>query len=132
MQRGAFLLLNLIGLTLIPGTVRADRDLQCEKFLAQVRDVSKKLPIMVDEVTKVVELSVNCETRIVKYVRHLIVTEDRLAKGFAERKQRQHRNLNCNKEGVAKAGWTAVDYVYDSNFKLLTKLTTTPQDCDGM
>ena len=90
------------------------KDSDCEELLRVESEMSKKLPFSVDEVTSVVELSVNCTTRIVKYVKHLSVEKSQLAEGFAERKQRQYVNLHCNNQGLATRGWNAVDYVYDN------------------
>lgn len=102
----------------------------CQELLKMEKEFSRKLPMTVDEVTTLVELSVNCETKIVKYVKHLSVDGTTLAKGFAERKQRQYLNLHCNKNGLATHGWTATDYVYDKNMDLLMKLVATPQNCN--
>lgn len=102
---------------------------QCNELLQLEKEYSRKLPNKIDEVTTLVELSVNCETKIVKYVKHLSVDGGLLAKGFKKRKQRHYLNLHCNKEGLATNGWTARDYIYDKHMNLLIKLEANPNMC---
>ena len=105
------------------------QDSECNELLKLEKQFAAKLPMQIDEATTLVEVSVNCTTRIVKYVKHLSVGTDQLATGFAQRKQRQHANLHCNSKGLATNGWTAVDYIYDNQLSLAVKLETHPSMC---
>ena len=82
------------------------QDFACTEFLELEKQYANKLPMQIDEATTIVEVSVNCTTRIVKYVKHLSVNANQLASGFAKRKQRQYLNLYCNSQGLATNGWT--------------------------
>lgn len=121
-----FLLLSLLSITY---PVFAAEDAMCRDFLQMETDMSKKLPMKVDEITTLVEFAVNCETKIVKYVKHLSVDGSALANGFVDRKQRQYVNLHCNRVGLATLGWTSTDYVYDRDLNLIMKLIATPESC---
>lgn len=105
-------------------------DSECTGFLALEKDMARKLPMQVDEATTVVEFSVNCMTRTIKYVKHLSVPVSTLAEGFEQRKQRQYINLHCNQQGLATMGWTSRDYIYDKDLVLVMKLEATPSMCD--
>jgi hypothetical protein len=116
-------------LAVTSGAAWAAEDSQCSVLLEQERDLAAKLPVQIDEVTRLVEFSVNCETKVIKFVRHLSVKAQDLPVGVQERKQRQYRNIQCNREGVATHGWTALDYTYDKELQLVTKLIVSPVDC---
>jgi len=105
------------------------QEYSCNSFLEFEKEYSTKLPMKIDAVTTLVELSVNCETKIVKYVKHLSVSAEALAKGFAQRKQRQYLNVHCNKQGHASYGWSSIDYVYDKDVSLVMKLEASPHMC---
>jgi hypothetical protein len=105
------------------------QDFACAELLKVEKEFSAKLPIQIDEVTTLVEVGVNCTTKIVKYVKHLSVNRNQLVSGFAKRKQRQHINLHCNSQGLATKGWAAMDYIYDSELSLVVKLETQPSMC---
>ena len=54
-----------------------------------------------------------------------------MAEGWKERKQRQHTQLHCNKDGLSRTvKWTAIDVMYDNDFQYLGTLTTSPTDCE--
>ena len=105
------------------------QDYTCEEMLAVEKDFSQKLPLQVDDVTTLVEVSVNCETKVVKYVKHIAVKGNVLDDGFQERKQRQYLNLHCNKQGFARFGWTAMDFIYDMDMNLIMQLRASPESC---
>ena len=105
------------------------QDEKCNKYLLVEKEISMSLPLDVGEFSRVTEFRVNCETETVIYVKQLALTEEMMTKGFRQRKQRQHTNLHCNKEGIARNGWSVIDNVYDANLKLLVKLITQPNDC---
>lgn len=119
----------LISTMLITSMTAHASDDQCNQLVALERDMGKKLPVQIDEVTTVVELSVNCTTRVVKFVKHLSISGDELEEGFKERKQRQYVNLQCNRQGLATKGWASTDYIYDKNLVLLMNLKATPAMC---
>lgn len=122
----ALLLLSFLTFTC---PVFAVESSMCREFLLLETDISKKLPMKVDEITTLVEFAVNCETKIVKYVKHLSVGGSALASGFADRKQRQYLNLHCNKEGLATLGWTSIDNIYDKDMNLIMRLIAAPENC---
>lgn len=119
----------LLTILVLSGGAKA-AGLNCSEALAMEDYFAKQLPMQVDEVTTVVEVSVNCTNRSIKYVKHLSIPVNILAEGFADRKQRQHNNIHCNGQGLARAGWTALDYVFDSDMTLIMKLKTTPEKCN--
>ena len=121
-----FIIIALLSITALAQA----QEPQCTELLQLEREYAKKLPLQIDEATTLVELSVNCTTKIVKYVKHLSVSGDMLAAGFRDRKQRQYLNLHCNKQGLAASGWTARDYIYDKNMQLLMKMEATPGMCN--
>jgi hypothetical protein len=106
------------------------QDATCEELIKAEKQLSAVLPKQTDEITTLVEVAVNCTTRILKYVKHLSLSTDQLASGAVERKQRQHTNLHCNSQGLARIyGWTVVDFVYDNEITLIMKLETRPSMC---
>ena len=93
--------------------------------------INKTLPRKIDDITELIQLSVNCETTIMKYSKAILVDESLFAEGWKSRKQRQHTQLHCNAAGLtSKEGWTAVDVWFDRDFGYLTTLTTSPTDCN--
>jgi hypothetical protein len=117
-----------LGLLLFSGISYA-QDQECMDFIAAEKVYANKLPIQIDEITTVVQLTVNCSTKIVKYVKRVEASSDDMAEGFRYRKQRQHLNLHCNNQGIASLGWTVWDYIYDRDMQLLMKLEATPAMC---
>jgi hypothetical protein len=107
----------------------AAEDPSCDALTKFAKDTSKALPKKIDEVTRLVELTVNCETRIVKYVKHLSIDVSGLAKGAEQRKQEQYISLHCNQDGLARQGWNVWDYIYDSKQNLVITLKASPKDC---
>lgn len=101
----------------------------CKELLKLEKKMAKSLPKKISNVTTVVEMSVNCDTKVVKYVKHMTTPKSIFPKGMVERKQRQHTNLHCNKVGLATNGWTALDQVFDVNLDLVMELITRPSDC---
>ena len=104
----------------------------CNEFTNFEKQVSSNLPKKVDEITEIVELSVNCETKVSKYTKRILVDVNLFKAGWKKRKQRQHTNLNCNKRGLASTlKWTAMDVFLDKDFNYLVTLITTPNDCQS-
>lgn len=94
-------------------------------------EVNVTTPRPIDEVTELVQVRVNCELVTLTYVKRLLLTDDELAEGWRERKQRQHIQLHCNNVGLARSDWTVLDLLYDVDFQYLVALKTTPDDCSG-
>jgi len=93
-------------------------------------DFAKKMPMKVDEITTAIAMTVNCQTKVQVWKKQISVTAEDLASGWEERKQRQHSQLHCNRQGLASAsGWTVIDNVYDKDFSLIATLKTTPSSC---
>ena len=93
-------------------------------------DFAKKMPMKVDERTTAIAMTVNCQTKVQVWKKQISVTAEDLASGWEERKQRQHSQLHCNRQGLASTiGWTVIDNWYDKDFSLIATLKTTPSSC---
>ena len=103
----------------------------CKTALDFEKETNKTLPRKIDEITSLVQLSVNCETKTIKYTKQIRVDPTTLAQGWQDRKQRQHTELHCNRVGVASTqGWTAMDVIFDNDWKYIVTVKTSPQDCE--
>lgn len=103
----------------------------CKTALDYEKETNKTLPRKIDEITSMVQVSVNCDTKKIKYTKQVHTDPANLARGWQERKQRQHTQLHCNRNGAASTrGWTAMDVLFDDNWKYIITLKTTPQDCE--
>ncbi len=92
--------------------------------------VSKRLPMPADSMTEVVSMKINCVTKTQSWAKVFNATEDLLAEGWRERKQRQHTQLHCNNDGFSsQLGWTVLDQLYDKDIKLIAEFVTTPDMC---
>jgi len=112
-------------------SVNAFSDNACNTYLKIEKDFSKKTPMKIDSATELTQLRVNCSTKSLNYIKRIIIKDVVLAKGWEIRKQRQHTLMHCNKAGLASTiGWTAIDTIYDEDYKYLTTLITKPTDCD--
>lgn len=106
-------------------------DQPCTKFKKFEKETNKDLPRKIDEYTNLISVSVNCDSKIIKYTKQVLAHPNQIQKGFKKRKQRQHNQLNCNKTGLSSTfKWTVIDIVHDKDFRYLTTLATTPKDCD--
>lgn len=105
----------------------------CDAFLRAEQEMNRGLPQRTDAVTEMVQVRVNCELRIVSYIMRLTIDESGLAQGWQERKIRQHHQLHCNSNGLARTTrWTARTVLHSASVppRLLQELITTPRDCD--
>jgi hypothetical protein len=120
-----------VAMLMISGTAPAQDDL-CRAFLEIERDTNKKLPRQVDDATEIIQVRVNCELKMISYIMRLTRDERELAKGWQERKARQHQQLHCNANGLAsKSQWTARTVLHSADYlSLLSELTTRPSDCN--
>jgi hypothetical protein len=102
----------------------------CASFQELAADWNASLQVMVDEVTQLMMVSANCETKTFSYLK-MIVFEGQLAEGWQARKQASHTQLHCNKYGMARNfGWTARDQFNDSQGLWLGPFVTSPSDCE--
>ena len=103
----------------------------CKAALDLEKETNKTLPRKIDEITSLVQLSVNCDAKTIKYTKQIHTDPTKRARGWQERKQRQHTQLHSNRVGAASTqGWTAMDVLFDDNWKHIITLKTTPQDCE--
>ena len=116
----------------LPISVLAQSDEElCKEFTQFEQDINKKLPMKVDEVTTVIQIKINCETKTQVFTKQLSIAKEDLAKGWELRKQRQHSQLHCNKNGMASNfKWTVIDNIFDQDFNLIGILKTKPLDCN--
>ena len=125
-------LILIIGFLLITSTAQSATDSElCMEFKNFEKMTNKNLPQKIDEYTEVVTIGVNCESKSIKYTKQLLFYENMMAEGWKERKQRQHTQLHCNKDGLSRTvKWIAMDVIYDNDFQYLGTLTTSPTDCE--
>jgi len=102
----------------------------CTELMDFEKEINATLPRRVDEVTELVQVKVNCETRTVSYTKRLLIETGDLAAGWQERKQHQYVQLHCNAQGLASVTqWNAMDVFFDPNYRYVITLRATPQDC---
>lgn len=106
----------------------ADRRV-CDQLLGIEAEMNKFFPSILDEETEALLLRVNCGNRTVTLSKRLLLATAALPAGWAERRQRQHRELNCAAGGLGRAGWTAVDVIYGTDLEYVTTFFTWPPDC---
>lgn len=125
-----YLLFVSVIMTAFSGSALADQgDEICAELLQFEEQTSRDLPVMVDEITELYQVKVNCDTETVSYSRRIFGL-GLFADGWQDRKQRQHTQLHCNQQGLAsQTGWTALDVIVDDNFRYVATLTTRPSDC---
>ena len=103
----------------------------CSAALEYEDEINKTLPRKIDEFTEVIQISVNCDNKVLKYTKRILADESQLSEGWDTRKQRQHTQLHCNKDGMARLeGWTAMDVNFDKDYNYLITLETNPEDCN--
>ena len=103
----------------------------CNAALEYEDEINKTLPRKIDEFTEVIQISVNCDNKVLKYTKRILADESQLSEGWDNRKQRQHTQLHCNKDGMARLeGWTAMDVIFDKDYNYLITLETNPEDCN--
>jgi hypothetical protein len=92
--------------------------------------LAKKLPTPIDGATDVLSMRINCVTKTQSWQQVFKFTENELAEGWRERKQRQHTQLFCNREGFVRlSGWTVLTQLYDKDMMLMAEFVTTPDMC---
>lgn len=103
---------------------------RCAELLEYEARTNAQLPRRLDRATEVIQLRVNCENLVVTYVKRLLVDPAVMAPSWRDRKQRQHTQLHCNRQGLAsQSGWTAMDILYGPDYAPLAEFTTRPSDC---
>lgn len=124
------LLALTFSLVFSPNSFGSERSQWCENFLEMEKDWSKTLPRKIDEITRLVSVAVNCDTKTIKYTKQISVDVQQLATGWQERKQRQHTQLHCNKDGLSSTvRWNAMDVIFDKDYNYVVTLMTTSRDC---
>lgn len=112
------------------GVAKADESKICEALLRFESEFNKEAPKKSDSMTEVIHIKVNCDNEIVVYTMRILAEEKQLAKGWRERKQRQHNQLHCNNNGLSsKLGWTAMTVLFDVNYNILFEMKTSKNDC---
>ncbi len=103
----------------------------CDELRGLEAQWNSNLPKKIDEYTELVQILVNCETRVVSYRKRILANKDLLPSGIYERKQRQHTLLHCNRNGLASnSGWIAMDVIVDINFSYLCNYSAKyPRNC---
>jgi len=102
----------------------------CDVATKLESDFARKMPMKVDETTIAMGMTVNCQTKVQVWKKQISGTAEDLASGWKERKQRQHSQLHCNRQGLASvSGWTVIDNLYDKDFSLIATFKTTPSSC---
>ena len=124
-----FLLIVVFLLITSNANSQSDSEL-CMEFKNFEKTFNKDLPKKVDEYTELTSVGVNCDSKIIKYVKRILVSGNEMQVGWEERKQRQHTQLHCNQDGLSRTvKWVAMDVMYDKDFKYLTTLVTAPTNC---
>lgn len=102
----------------------------CNEFIKLEKKLSANLPKQVDEITELVEFKVNCSTKTVQYSKRILVNINLFKDDWKNRKQRQHTNMHCNKQGLASSlKWNATDVLFDKDYNYLVTFITQPNDC---
>ena len=124
-------LILVIGFLLFTSSVHSQSDSgMCMEFKNLEKVTNKDLPRKIDEFTELTSIGVNCDSKIIKYVKRILVSGNEMQVGWEERKQRQHTQLHCNQDGLSRmVKWVAMDVMYDKDFKYLTTLVTAPTNC---
>ena len=102
----------------------------CNDLLSFEKEYNSKLPMFVDEITEVIQVKTNCDTKVVQYIKVLHYDTKKFSDGVMERKMRQHHQLHCNKSGLSSVvNWTAVDTMLNEDMSHFITLITAPKDC---
>ena len=107
---------------------------QCKEALKAV-EIFQPLPRMLDEITELVDVSVDCDKKTNIFSKRLLVDESELesmlTKDWETILQRHSNLLNCHLNGIPpKLGWS-VKYVFtDKDYEHLTTHIITPEDCN--
>ena len=112
-------------------TCFATRDKEmCDTIRKFVRVQSKKVPLKIDKITKLIKISSNCKRKTMYTTKAFTVSESRLPANMRAIMQKHHTETNCKKTGLAGGfGWTAISYFFDKDSVQLFTLKTSPKDC---
>ena len=107
---------------------------QCKEAL-KVVEIFKPFPRKIDEITELVDFSVDCDKKTIIYSKRLLVDESKLesmlTKDWETILQRHSNLLHCDANGVAsKFGWNAKYVFTDKDYEHLTTHLITPEDCN--
>lgn len=124
-------LLVFLALLVSPANAGAETPI-CRELEAFAAKTNKTLPAMADPITENIQFVVNCATRVVMYVKRLLVDPGTFKPGWEIRQLRKHHQLHCNKDGLASQfGWTVRTQMHRANSEYLITMETTPKDCRG-
>lgn len=120
----------IILLILFVSSISHAKDKICDEFIKIEKKLSSELPRKVDDITELIEIKVNCDTKVVQYSKRILVDTTLFKDGWKKRKQRQHTNMHCNKQGLASSlNWNAMEVLFDEKYKYLVTFRTGPNDC---
>lgn len=115
---------------LIASTLAQIPSEQCEDFEGFAANTNAKAPIDIDSETELIQIKVNCVGGLIAYTKRLVnFHSDVMLEGWKERKQVQHTQLHCNREGLATRGISTVDVLHNPDYSFAAKFMTRPEDC---
>lgn len=121
---------HLLIFTVLMVSSLANADEACVKAKQLELQWNADMPKKIDEFTEIIQIIVNCDTKVFSYKKRVLAEGSKFPSAMHERKQRQHTQLHCNKDGLASvSGWTAMDVIYDVNYEYMFTLTTSPEHC---
>ncbi len=102
----------------------------CAEATASEAELKKSLPLQVDDITILSDLTVDCAHQTITYTKRLKVDPALLGDGWIAREQRRHTDLHCKSNGLSKgSGWTAKDTLLGPDYRHAVTLVTRPSDC---
>jgi antitoxin component YwqK of YwqJK toxin-antitoxin module len=108
----------------------ADGREHCEAFLAMEEKSQTQLPKMIDQITELTSISVDCESNSITQNMTTFMGEAVLRDDWLVDKPRQLAEMHCNEKGLASVfGWTMVTRYSSSEGVEIAEVTTTPEDC---
>jgi hypothetical protein len=112
--------------------VLANDDVQfCQSLKDFAKQANKSYPAKADAVTENIQIVVNCATKVVFYIKRLLIDHNDFQNGWRRRQLLKHHQLHCNKVGLAsQSGWTVRTQTQKANFNHLITLETNPEDCN--
>ena len=103
---------------------------ECNEWKKTEKQFTSNLPRKIGPGTELTNFMINCDTKVIKYTKRLLIDVKLFKDGWMKRKQRQHINLHCNKNGIASTiKWNVMDDLFDKDFNYITTFITKPSDC---
>lgn len=105
----------------------------CETIQRIASGVRQELPLQIDRGTRLFDVGVDCEQRLVTYSKEILVRTGQLRPGWRKNLADAHATLHCREKGfVVLAGWTVIDRIHDGEGRLLLTLRTGPEQCQAL